>query len=74
MVEILPDGRLVVPVRADSGDGTIIGDGVMTIDQSHPDFQKWMAWIERTKVQPEEQDLEESDEPDESDSDEEVDE
>jgi hypothetical protein len=35
----LPDGRLVVPIRAE-GPG-VIGDSIVVIDESHPDYAAW---------------------------------
>ncbi len=47
----LPDGRLVVPMRAES-EG-VIGDGMVPIDESHPDYQKWRDWLDRTGTETE---------------------
>jgi hypothetical protein len=41
----LPDGRLRIPLRAESEDGMLVGDGVVTLDQTHPDYAKWDAVI-----------------------------
>ena len=47
-VERLPDGRLRVPRRAESADGTI-GDGVEVIGPDHPDYAEWLAWEQRQR-------------------------
>lgn len=38
----LPNGNLLIPKRAESDDG-MIGDGMIEIDPSHPDFEMWLA-------------------------------
>lgn len=42
----LPDGKLVVPARAE-GDG-VIGDGMAVIGKDGPEYQKWRDWLERS--------------------------
>jgi hypothetical protein len=39
-VRHLPDGRLLVPMRAESPDGTI-GDALVEIGPDHPDYAGW---------------------------------
>jgi hypothetical protein len=46
-VKVLPNGNLLVPMRAE-GDGWI-GDGLVEIGPDHPDFQRWKAFLERTQ-------------------------
>lgn len=43
----LPDGKLLVPFRAESDDGNIVGHGYMEIDSSHPDYEAWERSIRR---------------------------
>jgi len=43
----LANGNLVVPVRAESEDGTTIGDGLAEIGPDHPDFAKWVTDMKR---------------------------
>jgi hypothetical protein len=43
--ERLPDGRLRVPMRAESPDGTI-GDGMVIIDRDHPAYQEWSDYLD----------------------------
>lgn len=44
--ERLPDGRLLVPMRAE-GPGGVIGDGLVAIGPDHPDFQAWERLLDR---------------------------
>lgn len=62
MIEILSDGRLIVPIRAESEHDDIIGDGMIIIDQSHPHFQSYMNWIERMRSEPDESEEDEGEE------------
>lgn len=43
--ERLPDGRLLVPMRAE-GPGGVVGDGLVAIGPDHPDFRTWSAYLE----------------------------
>lgn len=43
--ERLEDGRLLVPMRAEGDDGTI-GDGMVEIDQDHPQYQMWSDYLD----------------------------
>jgi hypothetical protein len=36
----LADGRLLIPVRAESSDGTL-GDSMVEIGPDHPDYARW---------------------------------
>ena len=45
-VKRLPNGKLLVPRRAESEDGTI-GDSVEEIGPGHPDYRAWMEWLAR---------------------------
>ncbi len=38
----LANGRLLIPARAESSDGTL-GDGMVEIGPDHPDYAKWLA-------------------------------
>lgn len=38
----LANGRLLIPVRAESSDGTL-GDGMVEIGPDHPDYAAWLA-------------------------------
>ncbi len=42
MKPILRDGMLYVPMRAESEDGKVIGDGMIPIDKNHPDYEHWL--------------------------------
>ena len=47
----LPNGNLLIPARAESDDGTVIGDGMIEIGPEHPDFAAWSAGaVEREPV------------------------
>ena len=41
MRSMIIDGQLFIPMRAESEDGKIIGDGMVPIDNTHPDYEKW---------------------------------
>jgi hypothetical protein len=38
----LANGRLLIPARAESSDGTL-GDSMVEIGPDHPDYAKWLA-------------------------------
>ncbi len=38
----LANGRLLIPMRAESSDGTL-GDGMVEIGPAHPDYAEWLA-------------------------------
>jgi hypothetical protein len=40
----LPNGDLLVPVRAESEDGTL-GDALAAIGPSHPDYAAWLPFV-----------------------------
>ena len=40
----LPNGKLLIPRRAEAEDGTI-GDGMEEIGPDHPDYADWLATI-----------------------------
>ena len=40
----LPNGNLLVPMRAESDDGTLVGHGMVEIGPEHPEYA---AWAER---------------------------
>jgi len=42
MKSIIKDGVLYIPMRAESEDGKVIGDGMIPIDKDHPDYEKWL--------------------------------
>lgn len=44
----LPNGKLLIPVRAEAADGTI-GDGMVEIGPDSPDFARWLADLERSE-------------------------
>lgn len=48
--ERLKDGRLRVPMRAESDDGTI-GDGVVVIGPDHPQYQVWSDYLDQLQDQ-----------------------
>lgn len=41
----LPNGNLMVPVRLEDEATGIIGDGMMEIDSSHPDWDEWQREV-----------------------------
>lgn len=43
----LPNGKLLVPRRAE-GPGGMIGDGLVEIGPDDPEYADWLAWIEGT--------------------------
>jgi hypothetical protein len=45
VLAMLPNGNLLVPMRAES-DG-VIGDGLVEITPEHPDYQHWLEYLER---------------------------
>ncbi len=42
--KILANGKLLVPLRAEAGDGTI-GDGMAEIDPQHPEYARWYEYL-----------------------------
>jgi len=57
-IKRLPDGKLIVPCRAE-GDGGVVGDGMVEIGPDDPDYPAWDKWL---KANPDE---EERDKPEE---------
>lgn len=47
MVKRLPNGNLLIPKRAESEDGSIVGDAWFEIGPDHPDYQNWLKDAER---------------------------
>lgn len=43
----LPNGNLRIPMRAESEDGRLEGDGFLEIDPTHPDYAEWERAIQR---------------------------
>lgn len=41
----LPNGNLLIPVRAESDDG-IIGDAMLEIDESNPLYTEWLQYLD----------------------------
>ena len=41
-VYLLPNGNLLIPVRAQTGN--VIGDGMKEITPSAPDYKKWLPF------------------------------
>jgi hypothetical protein len=41
----LPNGNLIVPKRAESDDGAVVGDGFEEITPEHPDYQRWLSFV-----------------------------
>lgn len=39
------DGTIMVPTRADSGDGTVRGVGYQPLTDDHPQHEEWVAYI-----------------------------
>jgi len=44
--KILPNGKLLVPLRAEAADGTI-GDGLAEIDPQHPEYARWYEYLRK---------------------------
>jgi hypothetical protein len=40
---LLPNGNMLVPLRAE-GPGGIIGDGLIEVGPSNPEFDAWLKW------------------------------
>jgi hypothetical protein len=40
----LPNGDLLVPVRAESEDG-VLGDALAVLDPNHPDYAAWLPFV-----------------------------
>lgn len=49
MKSIMIDNQLYIPMRAESEDGTVIGDGMVPIDKTHPDYEIWLEEAKTTK-------------------------
>jgi hypothetical protein len=47
-VKRLPNGNLLVPMRAEGPNG-IIGDGAVEIGPDHPSYASWEAWLQRVE-------------------------
>ncbi|MBN9122967.1 MAG: hypothetical protein J0I06_28155 [Planctomycetes bacterium] len=43
----LASGNLIVPMRAESNDGKIIGDALVEIGPDHPQFAVWEEWLRK---------------------------
>jgi hypothetical protein len=46
-VKRLRNGNLLVPARAESDDGGVIGDGMVEIGPDDPDYDEWVRELER---------------------------
>jgi len=46
VIERLPNGNLLVPMRAESEESTI-GDAMVEIGPDHPDYAKWDLWLKK---------------------------
>ena len=42
MKSIIVDNILYIPMRAESEDGDVIGDGMIPIDKNHSDYEYWL--------------------------------
>lgn len=40
---LLPNGNLMVPLRAESADGTI-GDAMVEVEEGSPLYEEWLPW------------------------------
>ena len=43
--ERLPNGNILIPIRAVDEESGIIGDAMIEIDPSHPDFKEWDEYL-----------------------------
>ena len=43
------NGDLTVPMRAESEDGTVIGDGMVRLTKGTPEWQEWHDYLEAEK-------------------------
>ena len=43
----LPDGRVLIPKRAESEDGTLIGDGYVVVLASSDEALEWQPWTKQ---------------------------
>ncbi len=48
----LPNGNLLVPMRAVSADGNLLGDGMVEIGPSNPEYKNWLKDAERPNPEP----------------------
>ena len=51
MVKRLPNGNLLVPKRAVDEKTGAIGDGLVEIGPSDPDYEAWVRYLERVQSQ-----------------------
>ena len=49
MKSIIIDNILYIPMRAESEDGNVIGDGMVLIDKDHPDYEYWLRIAKQSK-------------------------
>ena len=49
MKSIIADNKLYIPMRAESEDGDVIGDGMIPIDKKHPDYKYWLKIAKKDK-------------------------
>lgn len=48
--QLLEDGTIRVPMRVEDEASGLIGDGVVTIDATHPDYPAWLAFITKDEA------------------------
>ena len=52
LVKRLDNGNLLVPARAESDDGDVLGDGTAEIGPDDPDYEAWARELERQQARP----------------------
>ena len=50
-VKRLPNGNLLVPARAESDDGEVLGDRIVEIGPDDPQYDAWAAELERQQAE-----------------------
>ena len=41
----LPDGNILIPIRAEDESGKTIGDAMIEIGPDHPDYKAWDEYL-----------------------------
>lgn len=43
--ERLPNGNILIPIRAEDESGRTIGDAMIEIGPDHPNYEKWYKYL-----------------------------
>lgn len=49
---LLDDGNWLVPRRAESTDGSVVGDAMVKVPPDHPEAVRWARWYKRQGIEP----------------------